>query len=106
MNILIPILKKDETWKQHKKKLVEEYAELHNELTRTQFLEKDGAVVDEEQIGKVVEEAMDVIQVAVGIIYKALETHREIAIKKIQGHFVKLFDRGWKFIKILRMEED
>lgn len=99
--ILIPILRKDHDWDKHREKLQEEIKELDDAIRDLETYGEQQIVIEQ-----AIEEAMDVIQVCIGIIYKVLETHREIAIEKIRGHIVKLINRGWKVAKVLKVEED
>lgn len=79
----IPILWKREDWVQHLSKLSEEFTELAHELHD----------MDEGKgnIGRTVSEALDVIQVAIGIIDASGVDYSEA----IREHAEKLQSRGW-----------
>lgn len=91
--MLLPVLDKDETWKEHKDKLFEESTELLDELT----------VID---VGNIVAESFDVIQVCIGILDKAETEHPGITKRISNEHIAKLINKGFRFKSVLRVEED
>ena len=93
MVLLIPVLVKDESWKEHKNKLFEESIELLDELAT-------------ENVENTVSEAFDVIQVCIGILDKAWKENPDILQQKNGEHISKLINKGWKFSSVLRLEED
>ena len=84
----IPILWKRESWLQHRGKLSEEFTELCHELHEIE--QDNGNTID-----KVVAESLDVIQVAIGIIDKAVAEYGVDAQAAIAWHVEKLLGRGW-----------
>lgn len=79
----IPILWKRDPWVEHLGKLIEEFTELCHELHDIQTGVGD--------IERVASEAMDVIQVAIGII----DATGADPLKVMQDHASKLTGRGW-----------
>lgn len=83
MQMHLMILDKNETLKQEREKLLEESLELMNAIT---FYD----------IENTIEEVLDVIQVAIGIL-DTLEKEENIDLnKEINRHNRKLLDRAWK----------
>ncbi|SHH54516.1 hypothetical protein SAMN02745135_01148 [Caloranaerobacter azorensis DSM 13643] len=99
MEIILPVLDKKEDWAQHQQKLKEEFKELSLALATTN-------IYGEEAIENIAEEALDVIQVCIGILDRVNENNPRILKNKIQRHVVKLVNRGWKFKEVLRVVED
>lgn len=79
----IPILWKRDRWDDHLGKLSEEFVKLCHELHDMQNGEGD--------LNKLTSEAMDVIQVAIGIIEMSGQSWSAV----INKHTDKLLDRGW-----------
>ncbi|KGG81076.1 hypothetical protein Y919_02625 [Caloranaerobacter azorensis H53214] len=97
--MILPVLDKKEDWAQHQQKLMEEFKELSLALATTN-------IYGEESIENIVEEALDVIQVCIGILDRVNENNPRILKNKLQHHVVKLANRGWKFKEVLRVVED
>lgn len=95
--MLIAVLEKEEIFIKHFEKLLEEVGELHEEVGINTYVNKE----------KAISEALDVIQVCIGLIDK-LEPNNAGIEKAVNAHFEKLKGRGWKFKKLieLRIEGD
>lgn len=102
MDLLIPVLVKDENWKQHKDKLFEETHELLTVLGEVGSL----TLASDSDVEDIVEEAMDVIQVCIGILDKVEKEHPAVLEKMTGTHIAKLINRGWLIKKVLRVHED
>ena len=87
MKTTMPILWKREGWLDHLAKLSEEFTELCHELHE---IEQGGGNID-----KVVAESLDIIQVAIGHIDKAVAEYGVDAQAAIAWHVEKLLGRGW-----------
>ncbi|WP_129598776.1 hypothetical protein [Anaerophilus nitritogenes] len=97
--ILIPVLKNNRDITELKEKLEEEKIELEKEIDSFEKCR------NEENAGNIVEEALDVIQVAVGVVDIILENYPKETREKFKEHLPKLHNRGWRFKKILSIEE-
>lgn len=97
----IPVLKKDESWSEHLKKLNEEVKELADEM---EYIDKD--LFEEIGYQCIIEEALDVIQVCIGIIDKAETKYHGKLKKASKEHIRKLMERGWTIKKVLQVVED
>ncbi|ABR48554.1 hypothetical protein Amet_2400 [Alkaliphilus metalliredigens QYMF] len=97
MNVTVkmPVLAKDHSWVRHRLKLHEE----HDELQQAIFGVKDN-------IGHVAAEALDTIQVCIGILDKVEEEVPGMVKKEIFNHNRKLLERGWKVKKVIQITED
>ena len=99
-DLRLPILVKDDTFEQHIEKLQEEVSELIEEL-RVLHLHPD-----KKQAVKVLSEALDNMQVIIGVIDNTAERF-DIKLKDAEfDHVTKLYSRGWNFKKFLRLKED
>lgn len=97
-DIRIPVLKKDDDWENHVDKLLEEAIELIDEI---EYIEKD--LFEEVSHECIVEEALDVVQVCIGILDKVESEYPGTIKKNIQKHYIKLLQRGWKVKEILKV---
>lgn len=86
----IPVLEKNDTWFKIIKKLAEEIIELVIAIIKR----------DKKNIA---EEALDVIQVAIGVLDKLEEEGMNIESVTFR-HLGKLINRGWKFKKVLEVK--
>lgn len=84
------VLDKDDRWNMHKSKVYEECIELADAI-------KEG---DKDHIA---EEALDNIQVAIGILDKLHQEGVDIQ-KAISMHNKKLNDRGWKHKRTIKIQ--
>lgn len=79
IDMKLPVLEKDHEWNEHLGKLREETHELRTAIEILDYSEKckDKNVLKDEQAAAecVLSEALDVIQVAIGIIEKILEKY-------------------------------
>lgn len=94
MSIGMPVLDKEEELDQHFNKLLEEQYEVNHEILIMLITEKDNRE-------KIIEEALDSIQVKIGLL-----DYFKVTKKDIEKHMDKLKSRGWKFKKILKIEEE
>lgn len=96
----INILKKDDSYKQHMDKLVEEVKETYEEL---KYLDLHKEVILKNHLRYAAGEVLDVIQVCVGILdnlqYKGLDIGEAVSL-----HNKKLMDRGWEIKGIVKIE--
>lgn len=81
------VLEKDNTWLQHREKLLEEAIEL------------DRAIMAEDKVN-MAEEAFDTIQVCIGILDKLSQEGINIQQAMLK-HEKKLINRGWKIKKVI-----
>lgn len=83
--IILPILKKDHSIRQHFSKLLEEETELNCEFM---IMLNTG----ENRRNQIIEETLDIIEMGIGILDKFGATEEEI-----MQHYNKLKNRGWEF---------
>lgn len=102
MNIKIPVLLKDDSWFKHRDKLEEEYEELYKAIERVAYI----GDTDEEDLLHIAEEALDNIEVCIGILDKLEQIDKKIIEKANLLHVKKLASRGWQFKTILECKED
>ncbi|PAB61337.1 hypothetical protein [Anaeromicrobium sediminis] len=91
-----------------RKKLGEEFEELLSAMAYFRFCQNhESDELLEEAAASIILEAMDIIQVSIGIIYGVIaQGFKSIARKKVADHVEKLINKGWCFEKILVVEED
>lgn len=110
IDMKLPVLQKNHDWNEHIKKLREESYELKTAIEILNYSEKhkDENVLKDEQAAAecALSEVLDVIQVCIGIIEKILERYPKALKSAVMMHVEKLYRRGWKFRKWLRIEEE
>lgn len=99
MNIKIPVLQKIDSWEKHLDKQQEEAEELREAIVNVAYLERN----NEKNLLHIAEEALDNIEVCIGILDKL---GKEIVEKANIEHIKKLEKRGWNFKNVLEIRED
>ncbi|MCT4593153.1 MAG: hypothetical protein N4A57_02615 [Anaeromicrobium sp.] len=111
MEFLIPILHSNEElgFKDNLdldklgEKLIEEAKEVQSAINC--FLECDDVGFKSKNIGDIVEEAMDAIQIGIGILNFCMKEDGQITKERMKAHLPKLLKRGWLVENVLRVEE-
>jgi galactokinase/mevalonate kinase-like predicted kinase len=98
----LPVLQKDDSWGEHLDKQQEESEELREAIVKVAYLEE----YNEKNLQHIAEEALDNIEVCIGILDKLEQIDKRIVKKANANHIKKLLERGWKFKKLLTIKED
>lgn len=106
----LPVLEKNDDWDTHSVKLLEEAREVFSAIQLLDYIENPINTsripkTKEEAAASVVAETLDVMQMCIGVLDKALDSYPVLKDAELQ-HIEKLYSRGWKFKKWLRIEED
>lgn len=101
MKLNLPVLQKDDSWEKHRDKSEEESVELYRAIQEVIHGE-----CDENKLLHIAEEALDNIEVSIGILDKLEQIDKEIIKKANLNHIKKLENRGWNFKRILEIRED
>lgn len=96
--MIIPVLKKDETWEKHLDKLLEEVVEVKDEI---EYIDKD--LFEKVGYKQIAAETLDVIQVCIGILDKIESNYKGTVDEAAHEHLKKLINRGWIIKKILEV---
>ena len=96
--IKLPVLDKNDNWYQHKSKLLEEVKETIEELSKNPHSEKEKTKIN--LLAAL--ETFDTIEVCIGILDK-LESEGIDIEKAAWQHYRKLESRGWKFKKVIEI---
>lgn len=99
MELKLPVLQKDDNWEKHLEKVEEESLELYEAIEALSYYEN----ITVNQLLHIAEEALDNIEVCIGILDKL---GKEITEKANVNHIKKLAERGWKFKAVLEIRED
>ncbi|MGF7059266.1 hypothetical protein [Brassicibacter mesophilus] len=102
MELKLPVLQKDDKWEEHMDKVEEESLELYDAIEALSYYEN----ITEKQLLHIAEEALDNIEVCIGILDKLEKIDKRIVKKANANHIKKLLERGWKFKKLLTIKED
>ncbi|AKL96646.1 hypothetical protein CACET_c32020 [Clostridium aceticum] len=107
-DVKLPVLEKDDNWIIHIEKLKEESKELTTVVEILDYIEQHETNIKtpEKAAADAMGEALDVMQVCIGIIEKVMEKHPQILKQVVDQHLTKLSRRGWNFRKMLQIHED
>lgn len=109
LNIKLPVLEKNDNWNTHELKIREESKELVAAIQIYDYVirqEKETFKTKEEAARDLFMETLDVIQVCIGTLDKLIKSHPELLATAALDHIKKLQHRGWKFKKMININED
>ena len=95
-NLIFPLLDKNHDWQQHLEKHREEAGELMDAIMN----------IRERGLEGILEEAMDTIQVSIGIIHKVDKENPALVREANIKHYLKMFTKGFEVCEILKLEGD